>query len=74
VPEPVSAEPAATLEPLLSIEGAAALLSISPRGVYRLIGRSEIVPVKVGGCTRIEPWELRRYIAEQRNRGKGGTP
>ena len=66
VPEPASAGLLGTLEPLMSIEEAAGVLAISPRGVYRLIERSDLVPVKVGGCTRIEPQELRRYIAERR--------
>jgi excisionase family DNA binding protein len=64
---------AETLEPLLSIEEAAAVLSISQRGLYRLIGRSDIAAIKVGGCTRIEPRELRRYIADHRQRASEET-
>ena len=55
-----------TLEPLLSIEEAANVLAISQRGVYRLIERDDLRVLKVGGCTRIEPEELRRFIAGQR--------
>jgi excisionase family DNA binding protein len=68
VPEPASGGPVQTLEPLLSIEEAAAVLAISQRGVYRLIERNNLLVLKVGGCTRIEPQELRRFIAEQRKR------
>jgi excisionase family DNA binding protein len=68
VPQADRAGLAETLEPLLSIEEAAGLLAISPRGVYRLIRRSDLVTVKVGNCTRIEPQELRRFIAERRKR------
>jgi excisionase family DNA binding protein len=68
MPEAASARPAETLEPLLSIDEAAGLLGISPRGLYRLIGRSDLMTVKVGNCTRIEPRELRRFIAAQRKR------
>jgi excisionase family DNA binding protein len=68
VPEAASARPSETLEPLLSIDEAAAVLGISPRGLYRLIGRSDVVTVKVGNCTRIEPRELRRFIAARRKR------
>ncbi len=50
----------------MSIEDVAEFLRISPRGVYRLIGRGELVPVKIGGCTRIEPQQLKTYIAERR--------
>ncbi len=68
MPEADSAGLVETLEPLLSIEEAAGLLAISPRGLYRLIRRSDLVAVKVGNCTRIEPQELRRFIAERRKR------
>lgn len=68
MPEADSAGLAGTLEPLLSIDEAAGVLAISPRGLYRLIGRRDLVAVKVGNCTRIEPQELRRFIAERRKR------
>jgi excisionase family DNA binding protein len=68
VPEADSAGLAETLEPLLSIEEAAEVLAVSPRSLYRLIGRSDLFAVKVGNCTRIEPQELRRFIAERRKR------
>jgi excisionase family DNA binding protein len=55
-----------TIEPLMSIDEVAEVLSISARGVYRLMGRGDLVAVKIGGCTRVEPEELRRYIAERR--------
>ena len=57
---------AESFEPLMSVEGVARVLGISQRGVYRLIGRRELVAVKVGSCTRIEPQELRNYIADRR--------
>ena len=50
----------------MSIDDVAEVLSISARGVYRLMHRGELVAIKVGGCTRVEPEELRRYIAERR--------
>jgi excisionase family DNA binding protein len=55
-----------TLEPLMSIDHVAEVLAISARGVYRLMNRGELLAIKVGGCTRVEPEELRRYIAERR--------
>lgn len=57
---------APALEPLMSVEEVANCLRISERGVYRLLGRGEIATIKVGGRTRIEPAELRRFIADQR--------
>jgi excisionase family DNA binding protein len=68
VPEAASVRLSETLEPLLSIDEAAGLLGISPRGLYRLLGRSDLVAVKVGNCTRIEPRELRRFIEARRIR------
>lgn len=62
----VSAGHPGTLEPLMSIDEVAEVLAISARGVYRLMGRGDLVAVKVGGCTRVEPEELRRYIAGRR--------
>jgi excisionase family DNA binding protein len=55
-----------TLEPLMSIDEVAEVLAISARGVYRLMNRGDLVTVKVGNCTRVEPEELRRYIAGRR--------
>jgi excisionase family DNA binding protein len=57
---------AGTLEPLLSVDEVAQVLAISARGVFRLMGRGDLVAVKVGSSTRVEPEELRRYIAERR--------
>ena len=37
----------------LSIDQAAEFLAISPRGVYRLIDRGDLVTVKVGGCDEL---------------------
>ena len=45
------------LEPLMAIDEVAEILGISERGVFRLISRSDLVAVKVGNCTRIEPQE-----------------
>lgn len=54
------------LEPLMSIDEVARHLRISPRGVYRLLGRGDLGALKVGGRTLIEPHEMRRFIAGQR--------
>jgi excisionase family DNA binding protein len=50
----------------MSIEDVAGFLRISPRSVFRLIERGELVAVKIGGCTRIEPQQLKTYIVERR--------
>lgn len=56
----------AEMEPLLSVDSVASLLGISERGVYRLISRGELVSLKIGGRTRIQPADLRTFIAAQR--------
>ena len=59
------------LEPLLSVDEVAELLRISERGVYRLIGRQELISVKVGGRTLFEPAAVQAFIAGCR-RDAGG--
>jgi excisionase family DNA binding protein len=54
------------LERLLAIDEVAQILGISERGVFRLLSRGELVAVKVGTRTRIEPDEIRTYIANRR--------
>jgi len=61
-----SAAVTTALEPLMSVEEIADYLRISERSVYRLFDRGELASIKVGGRTRIEPAELRRFIADQR--------
>jgi excisionase family DNA binding protein len=56
----------ATVEPLMSVDDVAEVLGISVRGVFRLLRRGDLVAVKVGNRTRVEPDELRTYIANQR--------
>jgi excisionase family DNA binding protein len=66
VSELVSPRQHEVLEPLMSIEDVAEMLGISQRGVYRLISRGELPTVKIGGLTRIEPRQLKIYIAKRR--------
>jgi excisionase family DNA binding protein len=54
------------LEPLMSIDDVGGVLRISERGVYRLISRGELVALKVGNRTLVEPAEVRAFIANQR--------
>jgi excisionase family DNA binding protein len=54
------------LEPLMSIDDVCGVLRISERGVYRLISRGELVALKVGNRTLLEPAEVRAFIANQR--------
>jgi len=62
------------LEPLMGVEEVAEYLRISERSVYRLISRGDLMPVKIGGCTRVEQAELRRFIAVQRQEPANEPP
>jgi excisionase family DNA binding protein len=66
VSELVTPRQTEALEPLMSIEEVAEMLGISQRGVYRLMSRGELPTVKIGGLTRIEPRQLKIYIAKRR--------
>jgi excisionase family DNA binding protein len=50
----------------MSIDEVAATLRISERGVYRLISSGQLVSLKVGHRTLVEPAEVRSFIASQR--------
>ncbi|MDX6608847.1 MAG: Helix-turn-helix domain [Solirubrobacterales bacterium] len=67
--------PSPALEPLLSIEEVSELLRISESGIYRLLRRSQLVSVKVGGRTLFEPGAIRAFIAASRRAGsaEGGS-
>jgi excisionase family DNA binding protein len=56
---PVRSQRERTLEPLLTIDAAAAFLSISRRQVYTLLERRELPHVRVGERTRFIPADLR---------------
>jgi excisionase family DNA binding protein len=59
-----------TLEPLLTINGAAAsFLSVSRRQVYTLLERGELPHVRVGERTRFLPADLRGYLERHREAG-----
>ena len=54
------------LERLMSIDEVASVLHISARGVYRLISSGQLLSLKVGHRTLVEPAEVRNFIAIQR--------
>src|SRR4051794_30738151 len=57
------------LEPLLSIDDVARLLSVWESGVYRLVRSGELARVKVGGRTLFEPKAVRAFVAGCREVG-----
>jgi excisionase family DNA binding protein len=63
---PIRSQPERTLEPLLTIDAAAAFLSISRRQVYTLLERRELPCVRVGERTRFLPQDLRAYLESRR--------
>jgi excisionase family DNA binding protein len=54
------------LEALLSVRDVGDVLRISESGVYRLVRRGELIPVKVGGRTLFEPAVIRAFITLRR--------
>ena len=48
---------------LIPISAAMSLLSVSRSTMYRLFTAGALVPVKVGGATKLKVSELRRLIA-----------
>lgn len=48
---------------LLSVDDAAAILSVSPKTVRRMIDRGELTTCRVGRLVRIRRSDLARYIA-----------
>lgn len=55
------------IEPLLSVEAAAEVLSISPWTVRAYLRRGKRRAVRIGRRCLIEPEELRRFIADCRD-------
>lgn len=54
------------LEALVSLNEAADLLGLHLQSVLRAIRGGDLVPVRIGRRTLLEPAELRRFIAERR--------
>ena len=57
---------ASSLEPLLTINGACDLLSISRNTLYRLVDRGELRPTRVGERLRFQPDDVRAYLERGR--------
>jgi excisionase family DNA binding protein len=58
----------------MSIDEVASTLRISERGVYRLISSGQLISLKVGHRTLLEPAEVRNFIACQRQHGDQPRP
>jgi excisionase family DNA binding protein len=59
------------LEPLLTVDEVAAVLGISRKTVYRLVGK-ELQPVRVEQRLRFEPADVRAYLERHRQSPQGG--
>jgi excisionase family DNA binding protein len=62
---------ATTVERLLSVREACEALGISSQSFYRLVGRSELPVVKIGGRTLIRPSELDALVRRSERTGEG---
>jgi len=56
-------------EALLTTAETARRLGITRQTLYGLMSSGRLVAVRIGGSWRIEPTELRRFIAESRTGG-----
>lgn len=61
----------ALAEPLLSAEQVAELLGVSERYVWRLGRDGELPRVNVGRYVRFDPADLRAFIEQRKQRGRG---
>jgi excisionase family DNA binding protein len=66
-------EPARESEPLLTTIETARYLKITRQTLYGLMSSGRIAAVRIGGAWRIEPAELRRFVAESRTASRTGT-
>lgn len=57
--------------PFLTKKDLAELFQVSMTSIDGLLSRGEIVPVPVGGCVRIPPAEVDRYLRERNGRRFG---
>lgn len=60
------------LEPLLNRDDVRAILRISKSQFYRLVEFGELPALKIGSEWRIEPRNLREFIASRRTRRQTG--
>ncbi len=54
---------------LLTLEGAAAALSVSPRTVRRLVDAGELAPIRIGRSLRLSAADLHVYIDRRMTQG-----
>lgn len=62
------------LEPLLTIADIRTVLRVSRTGVYRLVDRGDLVPVRVGRRMRFHPRDVRGYLERARDESELGVP
>jgi excisionase family DNA binding protein len=60
------------LEPLLTVNDVAAVLSVTRRTVYRLVHKQELHPTRVEERLRFEPADIRAYLERHREPAPGG--
>jgi hypothetical protein len=64
----------ATVEPLLSVRQACAVLNIARSTLYGLVRRGELVPTYVASVPRFEAGELRDFVVRNRRRRESDMP
>jgi len=59
---------------VLTVQQVAEYLSVDPKTVYRMVGRSELPGFKVGGSWRFRQEDIDRWIEDQKKRARKTTP
>jgi excisionase family DNA binding protein len=61
-----------TARPLLvTITGAAEILSLSRSSIYQLIWNDQLTPIRIGRCLRFPVDQLEQFVADRINASRG---
>jgi excisionase family DNA binding protein len=65
--DPKTANAAAVMQPLLTLEEAAGVLNVSLKTIRRRIDAGELAVIRDGRIIRIRPEDLARYVSQRRH-------
>ena len=71
---PADSEVGRSARPLLSVRQVAKLLGVCPATVYGLCGRGKLPHFRVLNAIRIDPRDLKKFLARTRRRGLPARP
>lgn len=61
-----------TVEPLLTYRGAAAVLGVTDRTVWKLVDQGDLPAVRFGRSVRIDPADLRAFVESAKRAEQAG--